>query len=145
MKIKLLVVWCIALLLTNCAVSDDSNTEQNYKNLWHLINVSGGVAGVNENFELETIIWSFDEATSKLTVENNNQDDTIQDGIESGIYNYSITSGEGGRSYLTVETNEFGLLTFSQNGMSIDGNQLSTGDVADGFMYSFQIQVVIAD
>ena len=84
MKIKLLIVLCCSLVLTNCSVSNDSDTQQNYKNLWHLINVSGGIAGINENFELETIIWSFNETTLKLTVVNSNPDDTIQDGLDSG-------------------------------------------------------------
>ncbi len=144
MKIKLLLVLCSALILTNCSVGNDTNEQQNYKRIWHLINVSGGISGVNENFQLETITWSFNETTSKLTVVNNNQDDAIQDGLDSGTYDYSILN-EGGQSYISIGTSEFGEVIFSQNGMQIDGNKLSTGTGADGFIYSFELQVIVAD
>ena len=145
MKIKLLIVLCCAFVFTNCSLSNDSETPQNYKKSWHLINVSGGFAGVNENFELETIIWSFDEPTAKLTVVNNNSDDTIQDGLASGAYDYSIDIAEDGKSYITIDANELGLLTVNQTGMFIDENMMSTGTGADGFIYSFQVELVLIE
>ena len=144
MKIKLLIVLCISLVVTNCSISNNTETPQNFKNLWHLINVSGGVSGINENFELETIIWSFNEATLKLTIVNNNDDDTIQDGLDSGTYDYAITNANG-KSYLIIDGNEVGELTFTQTSMQIDENIMSTGNGADGFMYSFQLQTFLIE
>ncbi len=133
-------------MVANCSISN-SETETpppNYKNLWHLTNVSGGIAGVNENFELKTIIWSFNDVTQKLTVTNNNSDDVIQDGLDSGVYDYSILNANDS-SYLVVNDNELGELTFSQTAMQINGNKMSEGEGADGFIYLFQLQVVLAD
>ncbi len=145
MKIKLLIVLCCSLILTNCSVSNnDVENPQNFKNLWHLINASGGIAGVNENFELETITWSFDEVTQKLTVTNNNQDDSIQDGLDSGTYDYSIIIANG-VSYLVVDDNEVGEITFSLTGMQIDENMMSTSTGADGFIYLFQLQTILVE
>ena len=144
MKIKLLFILCCSLVLSSCSVSNNDEPEQNYKSLWHLINVSGGFAGVNESFELETIIWSFDEATLKLTVANNNQDNAIQDGLDAGTYDYSIINTNG-ESFLVIDGNELGELTFSQAGMQIDENLKSTGNGADGFIYSFQLQRVLVE
>lgn len=144
MKIKLLIVLCCTFVLTSCSVGNDVNDQQNYKRLWHLINVTGGVGGVNQNFEPSTIVWSFDEPTLKLTVTNNNQDDTAPDGLDSGTYDYSIINANG-ESYLVIDDNELGELSFSQTGMGINENIKSTGTGADGFVYLFQLEVVVAE
>ncbi|WP_142783187.1 hypothetical protein [Changchengzhania lutea] len=129
-------------ILTNCSLNDDSSTPpQQYDSLWHLTNVSGGISGVDEDYAVETIIWSFDDATLKLTVNNNNQDDSLEDGLDSDTYDFSILETDG-KSYLLIDGNELGELIFSQTGMIIDGNKLSTGVGADGFIYTFQLQLV---
>ncbi|WP_242206371.1 hypothetical protein [Aestuariivivens insulae] len=140
------IIYLLAIILgitTSCSVNSDDNQDlQNYKSLWHLRNVSGGVSGVNDDFELETIVWSFDETTATLTVENNNTDDTKEDALDSGTYSYSLAQ-VASRNYLSIDGTEVGELTFSsQNTMVIDENELSTGSASDGFKYTFQRTLV---
>ena len=144
MKTKLLIALCCMFILTGCSVGNDVNTQQTYKRLWHLINVTGGIGGVNENFEPNTIVWSFNETTAKLTVTNDNPDDTIEDGLDSGTYDYSIINANG-ESYLVINDNELGELSFSQTGMGINENVKSTGTGADGFLYLFQLEVQVVE
>ena len=143
MKKHIIYLFALALTITSCSLENDTNQdEQTYKSLWHLRNVSGGVSGVNDNFDLEAIVWSFNETTLKLTVENNNTDDTKQDGWDSGTYDYSFTQ-TGSKDYLIIDGTEVGELTFtSQNSMVINENEKSTGTGADGLIYTFQRTLV---
>lgn len=103
---------------------------------WHLTNVSAGVAGVDNDFNLNDIVWSFDNTTNKLTINNTNTDDTIEDGFDSGVYNFSVTT-VGSDEFLVIDSNEFGNVVATQTQLTIDQNITTIGTGADGFIYTF--------
>ncbi|WP_445738601.1 hypothetical protein [Mariniflexile sp.] len=141
MKRSIIIAFLSFIVLTNCSLNTDNNTNQVVKTYWHLTNVSGGVAGIDQDFGLNKIIWGFDEITGKLTVNNTNTDD-VEDGLATGIYTYSVIEVEN-KAYLKIESNEFGGFTYSQTQLIIDQNMTSTGTGADGFIYTFTKVAVV--
>lgn len=138
MKPYLFILVISFLSLTNCSIGNNDNTQpQVVEVYWNLINVTGGVAGVNEDYALGTIIWRFNEASGVLSVENNNTDDTKQDGLDSGDYTYSILD-DNGDLFLVVDSDEMGHLTITANEFILNENETSQGSGADGFIYTFR-------
>ncbi len=143
-KIVIIALSCF-FVLSSCSTNDsNSGTPQKVRYLWHLISVTGGVAGVDEQFSLNTVVWAFDDATKTLVVDNKNTDDTIEDGLDSGSYGYTVADIDG-NTYLTVEGNEFGSFEISQNILTINQNLKSTGSGTDGFIYSYQVEAVAVE
>ncbi|WP_242094998.1 hypothetical protein [Aestuariivivens sediminicola] len=143
MKYHIIYFLCLALCLSSCSLdTDTNNNQQSYKSLWHLVNVAGGISGVDDDFDLETIIWSFNDEDGILTVENNNTDITKADGLDSGTYSYLISVVDS-ENFIRIDDAEMGQLYFeSQNVLVIDENETSTGPAADGFIYTFERELV---
>ena len=141
MKIKILIaVFCLTMM--HCSLNDSEVPPIVQVIEWHLINVNGGVSGINETFEPETIIWIFNDATGVLTVENTNEDDSKEDGLASGSYSYSIANVSN-NSFITINSNELGEIAFtSENKITIDQNSTSEGSGADGFIYTFTRKLI---
>ncbi|GAB4232992.1 MAG: hypothetical protein Tsb0034_06040 [Ekhidna sp.] len=103
------------------------NTEE-VQGAWHLMNVSGGLAGIDDRFEKEEIVWDFNE--KKVEIKNTNTDETKQDIFESGTYTYGITKEFEGY-HLQIDDNNLGLITFlSTDSLIIDQRAV------DGFKYT---------
>jgi hypothetical protein len=143
-----LIILLFVFGLSSCSLNDDVNDtaiDPIEKVEWHLLLTTGGISGVNDQFNLQTVIWSFNEITSTLIVENNNDDDTKQDFLDSGTYTYNIVT-ENGLGYITINDSEVGRIFFkSLNQMVIDENQLPDGSGADGFIYNFTKVLVPAE
>ncbi|WP_100609854.1 hypothetical protein [Confluentibacter lentus] len=143
-----LIIACISFFtLTNCSLNDINNDiPQVTRVLWHLKNVSGGVAGVDNDFASGVIIWEFKNGNSTLTVTNTNSNTAIEDGLDSGNYSYNITPiGTSSKTYLVINSNEFGSISFASNDtqLIINQNETSTGPVADGYIYTFTKSVIV--
>ncbi|MEM7298336.1 MAG: hypothetical protein AAF391_08740, partial [Bacteroidota bacterium] len=65
---------------------------QNLLGEWNLMNINGGLAGLNNQFEQKGIIWNF--SASNVTITNSNQDPNKYSGFESGTYEYSVKDSE---------------------------------------------------
>ena len=130
-SIFLFVLGAVTLLF-GCS-SNDGVEKDPMDGIWDVHNISGGFAGINDDYPQGTIIWSFDAQNSKLTVTNNNVANTIYDGYESGEYPYSILQTDKMR-YLQVNGQEFGGVVISNNEIVINQNITSTGSGADGFV-----------
>ena len=92
MKILKLFIILISLpFCTGCNNDDDKGPDPSQntglQGKWNLINISGGFAGYNYDFEKGLITWTFNEANSTLTVVNNNPAD-IYDALGMGTYDY---------------------------------------------------------
>jgi len=143
MKPYLLVALVSIMFLTNCSIEDNGNDNTSkVTTLWNLINVSGGIAGVDNNFDMGDIVWTFNEVTSTLTVNNNNSDDGVEDGLNSGSYPYYVYESDEAL-FLIINTAEYGGFTVLENQLIIDQNSTSTGSGADGYVYTFQKSLVI--
>lgn len=142
MKKNILIVTCSIFAFLNCSVNNDrSINSDNVKYLWHLINVSGGIAGIDEQFELGTIVWEFNEDTSTLTVTNNNENSNVENGLDTGTYEFSVLNVDN-KTYLVINSNEIGSFEISQNILTINQNEMSNGTGADGFIYTFQVEII---
>ncbi|MBD0824097.1 hypothetical protein [Aestuariibaculum marinum] len=147
MKQQIYILLIACLTLTNCSIASDSNIDSNLPNIvsieWHLTNVFGGLAGVDNNFELNEIIWIFNEEYGSLTITNTNNDDTIEDGFDSGVYSFSVTEQDSNQ-FLFVNNAEFGnlIINNSENEMVIDQNITVSGEAADGYIYTFERVII---
>ncbi len=146
MKKHFLTIFLSILILTSCSIKNDTQLPDPQTVIihWNLTKTTGGIGGVNDEFTLGTVVWTFDEIDLKITVENNNTDDTKQDALDSGTYDYSVTEA-GGKTFINIVGNEFGRFAVSNNTLVIDQNELSQGSGADGFLYTFQKTVEVVD
>ncbi|MFV9550559.1 hypothetical protein [Algibacter sp. PT7-4] len=145
MKKNILIILSCILIMTSCSLNDNDNaTPQEIKYLWHLVKVTGGIAGVNEQFETNVITWSFNNETETLVVNNKNTDDSIEDSLDSGTYSFSVLE-ENNTTYLIIDDIELGSFEVSGNILTINQNNTSTGNGTDGFIYTFQVETIVAN
>ena len=117
--------------LINCNDAEDENQAENLNGIWSIKNISGGIAGIDDNYETGIITWTFNNQI--LIVENNESQGNIYSGFESGTYNYSINEING-NNYIIINNDEYGGYTFSINNLTINQNETSNGSGADGFI-----------
>ncbi|GGK24134.1 hypothetical protein GCM10007962_17920 [Yeosuana aromativorans] len=142
MKRYLLILF-FSIALTSCSINtNDTSQPQVITVYWNLVNVSGGVSGVDIDYNVGDIVWLFDEVNTKLTVTNTNTDDTLEDGLDSGTYPYSVINNSHDL-FLSIDGTEFGSFTVSGNQLIIDQNITTGGTGADGYVYTFQKTTVI--
>ena len=128
-----LYIFVLALFTISCNSNDDLqiNDQPTPNGSWSLVNVSGGLAGVDDDFEINLITWDFSHDDLKLTITNNNTAIVIYDGLPSGIYDYEILSTTDDDEYLVVHN--FGvnykIITLSTSQFILD-----EGVAADGFL-----------
>ena len=130
MKKVFLILIC-GMLLISCSTNNNLSIEQKF----YLVNISGGFAGVNENFDKGQIIWTFNEQNSTLNIEKNTNESFS--GLDEGIYSYSIDNINN-QLFLHIDENELGGVSTYENGMIIDENMRSTGSGADGFIMTLE-------
>lgn len=130
----------ILLLLVSLSCCNDSDNNNNPANTiegnWHLVHVTGGIIGVDQTFEGDKIIWKFNSQNQNLTVVNNNTDQNLIDGLDSGSYEYSISNNPNNdlcnQSIIIEDNGNMGCI-------SVDNNKFIINDLAaDGFRYEFK-------
>lgn len=137
MKIRktLLALTLALVFFTSCSNNDDSTPVVTINGLWHVENISGGFAGIDDDYQNGEITWTFTNQT--LTVDNNAPQSALYSGLDTGTYAYS-TSEIDGVTYINIDTMEFGGYSLSSTGLIIDQNIISTGSGADGFILTFK-------
>lgn len=132
MKPKFLVLLFAAILVLPACDNDDDTVPQKVTidGTWHLKNVSGGFAGVDEDFSRGEVIWTFDGGNSTLSVKNNSE--RTFSGLPVGTYAYSVSEVEGDE-VLFIDENKFGITVISTSEMTID-----QGLASDGFLFMFE-------
>ena len=135
MKICGLMFFLVVILVFN-GCSTDLTPEGNDKvnGTWSLINVSGGFAGVDDDFEKGKIVWKFNAADGSLTITNNDASSAIYNGLPSGTYTYSIIK-EKDQYYLLLNDKEIGGVDVAKSQLMIDQNITTSGSGADGFLF----------
>ena len=126
MKKVFLILLC-GMLVISCSTNKDLSIEEKF----YLVNVSGGFAGVNENFDRGQIIWTFNEQNSTLIIKKNINESFS--GLNEGVYSYSIENINNSL-FLHIDKNEFGGISTYESSMIIDENMRTTGSGADGFI-----------
>ncbi|MGK0386592.1 MAG: hypothetical protein ACI849_001210 [Patiriisocius sp.] len=122
-------------LLTRCN-NDDDTTQQEYSinGVWNLKNVNGSFLPTNIDYNVGDVIWTFNETSSILFVENNiltTGPEDIYAGLDTGSYNYKIQL-DGDAQVLVIDDTERGFLVLSPNTLKIDDRAL------DGFIMEFE-------
>ncbi|RIA09714.1 hypothetical protein OE09_1560 [Flavobacteriaceae bacterium MAR_2010_72] len=136
MKIRKLslVVVSVIVLITSCN-TDDRTNQETLTGIWNVRQISGGVAGINDEYEPGTITWSFNNQI--LIVDNNENQGNTYSGLESGTYNFSTIEIDG-VNYIIINNAEYGSYTLSIDSLTINQNQTSSGPGADGFILQFE-------
>jgi hypothetical protein len=146
MKTRFLSALFCLFIFSNCSINNNENPTNEVTLIqWNLINVTGGLAGVNNDFEIGDIVWKFDNPQNGLvTVINNNTDDTIEDALDSGQYQYLFIEQDD-TLFIAIEDNEYGGITISEDELSftINQNETTSGSGADGFIYEFEKTTVV--
>ena len=138
MKLNFFLIVSLLLLQTSCSIDNVNNDNPEITLVtWHLINTTGGIAGVDHQFSLDSVIWAFNNSIKSLAIENKNTDDTKQDLLESGTYNFSITTIDD-NNYIFINDIEYVQVIIESATFTIDENSKTTGEVTDGFVYTFQ-------
>jgi hypothetical protein len=137
MRIRKLCSLIILSLVffTNCNSDDGSNQSETLNGIWNVKNISGGFAGIDDDYDAGIVTWTFNNQV--ITIKNNESQGNIYSGFESGTYTYSINEVNG-NNYITINNAEYGGCTLSINNLTIDQNQSSSGSGADGFMLQFE-------
>lgn len=143
MKRTLKLCAFLLCFMTIAACHDDDNNNPDYpttynpkmEGKWHLINVSGGIQGISEDFAYEEIVWDFDTANLKVTVHNTNTDPQKADSFDSGTYDFNITPNtvtpQNCSLNIVVNSINMGCYAFSPNEFTM--SQIE----ADGYMLQF--------
>ncbi|HMB63682.1 MAG TPA: hypothetical protein VKN36_11455 [Eudoraea sp.] len=132
-----IVLTNLVFIIAGCSKNTDTSGIVPLNGRWNLVNVSGGFAGINEDFEEGTIVWNFEAATGTLTIENNNTSDALYDGLPSGSYQYSILTDDK-NLFLYIDNRESGAIFTSLGEIVLDQNVLSNGNGADLFVLTLR-------
>tara|TARA_B100001105_G_scaffold241774_1_gene221423 strand:+ start:641 stop:1042 length:402 start_codon:yes stop_codon:yes gene_type:complete len=130
---KLLYIFLGLSLMFGCS-DDESNQTETLNGIWNLKNVSGGLAGINIDYNQGDVKWSFNLENNTLIVENNiitTGPEDIYAGLESGTYNIEITQS-GEIQTLFINNTERGVLILLNDNLKIDEG------FADGFITEFE-------
>jgi len=131
----LYVVLGLFVVFVGCSDDDEPQADP-LDGAWSIINISGGFAGIDDDYTQGDIVWNFDTISSEIGVQNNNPTNTIYDGLDSDEYPYTILT-VGKDKYLQINGQEFGRMSITQYMMTLNQNCLSTGNGADGFVLLF--------
>lgn len=132
LSLSIIFMLCIA----GCQLDDDDAVIYNEpaEGSWSLINVSGTLAGLDQDIEAGVVVWTFNETDGTVTVVNNNTDNEIETFFETGIYSYVLQDNENNddtcEQSMVIEGINFGCQTFTEDTMILstvhaDGHQLT--------------------
>ena len=132
MKITFYIL-ALMLLTLSCSSDDDAqqDSEPTLNATWSLVNVSGGFAGVDDDFESGIITWHFNNESSEITVTNNDTSNAIHSGYASGTYSYEVLTTSNETS-VVIENTDLRIISLTTNQLILD-----EGMISDGFQYTF--------
>lgn len=134
-NLKILAILSAVMLFLGCNSDDDQNTQVTLQGQWKLIEVSGTIAGINDEFEPGVITWNFNPQTETFAVVNNNTDESKQDVFDTGTYSYDIVPATTTNSVCgqTIELDDVNYGCFTTTSTTLQINQ---GE-ADGIILKF--------
>ena len=134
-SIFLLIIFLgIATIYPGCKDKNIISQEATLSGAWKLKNVSGGLAGINIDYNEGDVYWTFNMNNGKLEVINNIETtgpEDIYSGFETGTYNF-VVNLDGNEDVLYVNGQKIGVITISKDKLLID-----QGVPVDGFMTEF--------
>jgi hypothetical protein len=138
---KTRIIYCFAILFcltTYFSCSSDTIQTLVIDGTWDLRNVSGGLNGINDDYPKGIIKWVFNSPSKFfMTIENNNFQNPNYNGLDSGIYKYSVLELNN-NFYLIIDGSEFGGFVFTEGDLIINQNETSSGSGADKYILKFE-------
>jgi len=143
MNIKTSILCCLLLFLISC--EDEEENIDPIIGSWNLIQLTGGLAGIDENYAPGDIVWTFSE--DRLFIEGSSM--FIPEGESSYLIaeygdslflnrDYRVESPTQFFTYLEINDDE---MTLDENSwLYITDNDTTLTALADGFFYSFEKQ-----
>ena len=121
-----------ALVVFACNNDDDGTPNNDFplEGQWSLVNVSGGLAGVDEDFEMGLITWDFEIQTQQVTVVNSNTA-SVFSGFQTGVYDFQVLTNSEMSSLILDDSFSMVITTLTSNQLILD-----KGVAADGFLYT---------
>ncbi|MBR9913440.1 MAG: hypothetical protein GYB32_01225 [Algicola sp.] len=128
-----LVILLYCLLTLSCNSDDDAAVviEPTLDGQWSLTNISGGLVGLDQDFEEGTIVWDFDTENEQVMITNNSDSEMVYSGLNSGTYDYSVSSTETS-TVISVDFLNLEIMTLTANQLVLDD-----GIAFDGFLLTF--------
>ncbi|WP_417876116.1 hypothetical protein [Winogradskyella sediminis] len=127
--------YFLALMLLTLSCKSDDDADQNLNptliGSWSLVNVSGGFAGVDDDFNDGVILWNFTNNPSEITITNTNTTEVVHSGYPSGTYSYEIETTPND-TIVVIENTDLRIISLTTNQLILD-----EGVVSDGFQYTF--------
>ena len=126
----------LSFVATSCNVDNLSSFEDQAQinSSWVLKNTSGGIAGINDNFNNGDVIWDFNGANQTLKVTK--KINTTGSGIPAGTYNYSLKQ-EGKTNLLVIKQVDVIYTTLTYDFLNENGVVFKDEAIADGFQFTF--------
>ncbi|WP_040280632.1 hypothetical protein [Psychroserpens damuponensis] len=133
-KIVLLLVLALAVFTFSCGSDDDvlNINEPTLEGSWSLVNVFGGFAGIDDDYENGIIVWDFNLETQQVTVTNTNMEVVIFDGLPTGVYDFEVLITEEDR-ILVIDFFSFNLSVLTAHEFILDQGAYTN----DGFQLTF--------
>lgn len=132
MRLLLILSILACFSIFSCTSNKDFN--EDFQDSWSLTNVSGGIAGLNCDYELDVIVWSISQALIEVT--NNSTPNGLCDNTFPESASYNILEN-GGDHYLNYNDSPYGLINIEGDNMTINGTFNPDGEVSDAFTYQF--------
>ena len=127
--------YFLALMLLTLSCKSDDDLDHNLNptliESWSLVNVSGGFAGVDDDFNDGVILWNFSNDPSEITITNTNTTEVVHSGYPSGTYSYEIETTPNDTT-VVIENTDLRIISLTTNQLILD-----EGMVSDGFQYTF--------
>lgn len=125
------IILGVGLMLAMIGCSSDVEDEilnSSIDTTWSLKKISGGLAGVNLNYDSGEVYWIFNSANNTLTIENNlvsNGPKMSHGGPVSGVYSFVLNSTD---SVLYIQNMKRGrVFLTASGGLNIDDNVATDG------------------
>ena len=132
-KLLLALVLLSAFTCNKDVIPPDNSITLNGN--WNMKNVSGGLIGLNLDYNPGEVIWNFNTTTEKLSVTNNiitTGPKSIYARYATGLYDFYTTTINS-MEYLYVDSARVGTITIGTNALLLDD-----GIDVDGFLTRFE-------
>ena len=123
-----ILVLLLSIAIFACS-NDDEPSPSTILGSWHMVAISGGLAGTYEEINRERVVWTFEETT--VNIRNIEGASGFPFGPETGEYFYQVEE-RNGFQVLTVDEWEYGVMTFEGNRLTVDQRAV------DGFLLTFE-------
>lgn len=134
-SLAIFILSLFSITNTGCDNDDSVTVPFELEGEWNMVNVSGGILGIDVDFEANEVVWNFNLNRGEVRIENSisTQDPRqIFSGLSSGTYSFELKKIQN-VLILFINGNRMGFLFVSNTILSIND-----GVATDGFITEFE-------